>query len=94
MFFSAFWSGADQDQLADQPTVLGSDLLGDAAAEGKAQQVDFGEAEQLDKGDRVSGHRCDIVGRLAARTADASGHSGEQCEKGAATVFVHDSSPQ
>src|SRR5260370_42572069 len=70
MFLSAFWSGTDEDQLADQPTVLGGDLLGDAAAEGKAQQVDFGEAEQVDKGDRVSGHRWDTVGRLAARTPD------------------------
>jgi hypothetical protein len=27
MFLSAFWSGTDEDQLADQPTVLGGDLL-------------------------------------------------------------------
>src|SRR5216683_659750 len=70
MFLSAFWSGTDEDQLADQPTVLGGDLLSDATAKGKAEQIHFGEAEQVDKGNRVSGHRWDIVGRLAARTAD------------------------
>ncbi|BCG96427.1 hypothetical protein MesoLj131a_52910 [Mesorhizobium sp. 131-2-1] len=50
--------------------MLGSDLLGDAAAERKAKKVDFGEAEQFNKRDRVSGHRRDIVGRLACRAAD------------------------
>jgi hypothetical protein len=70
VFLSALRSGADEDELADQPSVLGRDLLGDAAAEGKAQQVDFGEAEQVDERDRVPGHRRDIVGRLARRAAD------------------------
>ncbi len=53
VLLSALRSGADEDELADQPSVLGRDLLGDEAAEGKAQQVDFGEAEQVDEGDRV-----------------------------------------
>ena len=70
VFLSAFRRGADEDELADQPSVLRGDLLGDAAAEGKAQQVDFGEAEQVDEVDRVSGHRRDIVGRLTGRAAD------------------------
>jgi hypothetical protein len=38
--------------------------------EGKAQGVDFGEAEKVDEVDRVSRHRRDIVGRLTDRAAD------------------------
>ena len=53
MLFSALRRGADEDELSDQPRVLGGDLLGDAAAEGKAQQVDLGKAKQIDEGDGV-----------------------------------------
>ena len=60
-------SAADEDELADQRSVLGSDLLGDEAAERKAQQIDLGEAKQADEVDRVSRHRRDIVGRLTSR---------------------------
>src|SRR2546430_10107086 len=70
MFLSAFGRSADEDELANQPSMLGSDLLSDAAAEGKAQQVDFGEAEHVDEIDRVSCHRRDIVGCLTGREAD------------------------
>jgi len=51
--------------------VLGRHLLGDAAAERIAQQVDFRQAEQVDESDRVADHRCNIVGGLAGRAADA-----------------------
>lgn len=50
--------------------MLGSDLLGDEAAERKAQQIDLGEAKQADEVDRVSRHRRDIVGRLTGRAPD------------------------
>ena len=36
MFLSALRRGADENELADQPFVLGGNLLGDAAAERKA----------------------------------------------------------
>ena len=49
MLLAAFRSGADEDELADQPFVLGGDLLGDAAAERKAQQVDLRKASPEDR---------------------------------------------
>src|SRR5215469_16734390 len=70
MFLSAFRRGADENEPADQPSVLSSDQLSDAAAKRKAQQVDFREAEQSDEGDGIFRHRCDVVRRFAGRTTD------------------------
>ena len=70
MFLSAFRRRADEDELADQPYVLGGDLLSDAAAKRKAQQVDFREAEQIDESDCIFRHRCDIIRRLASRATN------------------------
>src|SRR6185312_14735389 len=70
VFLSAFRRGTDEHQLADQPSMPGGNLLSDAAAEGKSQQVHFDEAEQVDKGDRVSCHRRDIVRRWTGRATD------------------------
>jgi hypothetical protein len=70
MFLSASRRSRYKDELADQPSVLGGDLLSDAATKRKAQQVDLCEAKRVDELDRVSCHRRDVVGRLTARAAD------------------------
>ncbi|MGC0393563.1 hypothetical protein ABIF91_005949 [Bradyrhizobium sp. USDA 241] len=72
MFLSASWRGADEDEFPDQPFVLSCDLLGNAAAERKAQQVDLRKAEEIDEGECIPRHRSDIVRRLAGRATDPS----------------------
>src|SRR5580692_10514138 len=71
MFLSASRRGPDEDELPDQLFVFGVDLLRDEATERKAQQIDLAKAEQVDEGDGIFRHRCDIVRGLAGRTADA-----------------------
>ncbi len=59
-------------ELADQAGVLVDQRLGDETAEREREDVDPVEAERLDEGEGVVGHRLDAVGHLAAGAADAA----------------------
>ena len=61
-----------EDELADEAGVLHHQGLGDHAAERKREDVDLLEAEDLDEGHGVVGHRLDTVGNLAGRAAGAA----------------------
>jgi hypothetical protein len=48
------------------------DLLPDEAADRETEQIDSLQAERVDEGDRVAGHRLDGAWRPAGRGADAN----------------------
>jgi len=81
-----FRRGADENVLPDQPFVLGGDLLGDAASERKAQQIDFRKAEQIDEGDCIPRRRCDNIRRLAGRATDPGVVEGDYSAIGGVSV--------
>ena len=60
--FSACGSGSGEDQLADEFGMFDHQRLGDHAAEGEGEDVDFVETECGDEGIGVVGHRLDGVG--------------------------------
>ena len=63
-------AGPRQDEPADEVGVVERDLLGDAAAEREAEQVDPLVAERADEGGGVGGDRDERVRDLAAGRAD------------------------
>ena len=69
--FAAGGSGAGEDQLADELGFVLDDHLGDHAAHGEAQQVDLGQAQRPDEGDRVFRHRLNALRHRAGGGADA-----------------------
>ena len=69
--FAAGGSGAGKDQLADELGFVLDDHLGDHAAHGEAEQVDLGQAQRPDEGDRVGRHRLDGLRRRAGGGTDA-----------------------
>ena len=64
--------GGGQDDPADAVGVLLGDDLGDDAAQGVAEQVDRVQAEGVQEGDGVGGHRLEGVGGGPAGAADAA----------------------
>ena len=70
--FATGRAGAGEDELAHQFGAGLDDQLADEAAHREAEQVDLGQAEGFDEGDRVLCHVVNIVGRFAAGAADAA----------------------
>ena len=65
-------AGAREDELADELRVPEGQRLGDHAAQGEREDVDRVEAQGLDEGDGVLGHRLDRVRDGAGGCADAA----------------------
>lgn len=69
---AALGPGAGEDEFADELGVLHHQGLGDEAAEGEGEDVDFVEPERRDEGVGVIGHRLDTVRHLTGRGSDTA----------------------
>jgi hypothetical protein len=69
--FTATWTGANQDQLANELRGLQGDLLGDEAADRDAEHIDLGQAKRFDESDCVGPHLLQCGRHLARARRDA-----------------------